>query len=66
MHSLPLHHTSSAHDNSALVIALVGWREEHHIAVLITGGGYGADLSVNTKGIGPYQTDFKSIRGGYT
>lgn len=49
-----------------LAVALLGWRSHHHLAVCITGMGYGADLFLNTRNISPYQTDFKQIRGGYT
>ncbi|NMC62603.1 MAG: hypothetical protein GYA55_05475 [SAR324 cluster bacterium] len=48
-----------------LTIALINWRSVHHIAVLITGLGYGADLYLNTKTISPHQSDFSQLNGGY-
>lgn len=48
-----------------LIIAMVNWRSVHHIAVLITGLGYGADLYLNTRTISPHQSDFSQLNGGY-
>lgn len=48
-----------------LALSLIGWRTQHYLAVCITGMGYGMDLCLNTRSVGPYQTDFKQIRGGY-
>ncbi len=48
-----------------LALSLIGWKTQHYLAACITGMGYGTDLFLNTRSVGPYQTDFKQIRGGY-
>ncbi len=52
-----------------LVLALIAFavcREDHRIAALVVGVGYGADLLLNMRDISPIQTDINQIRGGYT
>jgi hypothetical protein len=48
------------------LIAFAVCREDHKLAALVVGIGYGADLLLNMRDISPIQTDINQIRGGYT
>lgn len=51
---------------AALGIALAGWHGAPNTMAILVGLGWGADTLLNISDIGPHQTDFSSIRGGFT
>jgi len=46
-------------------IALAGWHHDLATAAAIIGLGWGADTELNIRDIGPHQTDFADLRGGF-
>jgi len=50
---------------AALAIAFAGWHHDHQAMTLIVGIGWGVDLNLNIRDIGPHQTDFTQHRGGF-
>lgn len=46
-------------------IALAGWHHDLATVSLIVGLGWGADTELNIRDIGPHQTDFSGLRGGF-
>jgi len=46
-------------------IALAGWHQDLTTAAAIIGLGWGADTELNIRDIGPHQTDFSDLRGGF-
>lgn len=49
----------------SLLLALALWRHQPHTLAVVVGVGFGIDLVMNTRDIGPHQTDFTLIRGGF-
>lgn len=50
---------------AALAVAYAGWWHAHTIMLRIVGLGWGADLALIARDLGPHQTDFVNLRGGY-
>jgi hypothetical protein len=46
-------------------IGYAGWWSNHAVVALIVGVGWGIDLALIARDIGPHQTDFSNLRGGY-
>ncbi|RMG42814.1 MAG: hypothetical protein D6719_05325 [Candidatus Dadabacteria bacterium] len=49
----------------ALGISLIFWYHNHAALVFAAGVGYGLDSLLNIRDIGPHQTDFTVIKGGF-
>lgn len=47
------------------LIAFALFREDHTLATLVVGIGFGIDTALNIRDISPIQTDINTIRGGY-
>lgn len=50
----------------SILIAIAAAHGQHSVQVLICGVGAGLDYVLNIRDIGPHQTDFTSITGGYS
>jgi len=46
-------------------IGYAGWWSNHAVVTLCVGVGWGIDLALIARDIGPHQTDFSNLRGGY-